>query len=293
LVFSSISSNEYYWTIVSEDFLSGAAYNLTGDWERIWSGQSYNFTRPEFSATPPSNEFGDSLFHSDVATYMHQIDVMNSYYDNIQKSAPKWERLENAECINAYSNLFLTSRRNIVLISSASNSSITNSSNSVLKYGQTDFGNALDENWWICSMTGQDGGNLFCNPRSLTSDAKNWKVFDYPIEYCLSELKESICSVQFSMTIMWVVIGFNALKVLAMIWILVSFDAQKLLASVGDAAASFLTHDDPTTLGMCLADKRSIRTFWQSRGQPRFFNFNRRRWGGAVSTGRWVLFMLL
>ena len=255
-------------------------------------GSTNNYYEPKFLATPPTNEIGSTSYR-DVCSYMKQIDLMNDYYDNIQKSAPKWERLENAECINAYSNLFLTSRRNVVLVSSASNSTITNTSNSVLDYGNTDYGNALDGNWWICSMAGQEGGNLFCNPRTLLSDASNWKVFDYPIEYCLSELKEGICSVQFSLTIMWVVIGFNALKVAAMVWILVCFDAQKLLASVGDAAASFLYHDDPTTLGMCLADKRSVPNFWQSRGQPRLFSFNQRRWGLAVSTGRWVLFMLL
>jgi hypothetical protein len=146
--------------------------------------------------------------------------MLNNNYDKVQQAAGKWERLDNADCINAYSNLFLTSRRNVILVSSASNSSITNTSNSILDYGSTDYTNALDENWWICSMGGQHGGNLFCNPRDLLSGATSWKVFDYPIEYCLSELKEDICSVQFSVTIMWVVIAFNALKCTAMLWIL-------------------------------------------------------------------------
>jgi hypothetical protein len=220
---------------------------------------------------------------------------MNDYFNDIQKSAPKWERLENSACLNAYSNLFLTSRRNVVLVSSASNSTITNytAQNSILNYGSTDYGSGLDGNWWICSMAGQDGGNLFCNPRSLLSDATSWKVFDYPIEYCLSEPKDDICSVQFSLTIMWVVIAFNSLKCISMLWILYCFDAEKLLASVGDAAVSFLSVDDPMTLQMCLASKREIKGFWSSRGQPRIYNFARKRWGAAVSTGRWVLFMLL
>lgn len=293
MVFSSLSSNEYYWTVVSKNFFSGAAYNLTGDWAHNQLGSTTNYSQPEFLATPPNNEIG-STFYRDAATYMKQIDLMNNYYDNIQKSASEWERLDNAECINAYSNLFLTSRRNVVLVSSSINSTITMDTwNSVLDYGSTDYKHSLDGNWWMCSMGGQDGGNLFCNPRSLLANANNWKVFDYPIEYCLSEPKETMCSVQFSLTIMWVVIAFNALKVAAMVWILVCFDAEKLLASVGDAAASFLNHDDLTTLGMCLADKKGIRSFWQSRGQPRPFNLNRRRWGTAVSAGRWVLFTLL
>jgi hypothetical protein len=287
LVFSSLSSNEYYWTVVSKDFLTGSAFNLTGD----WSHSTY-FNRPEFHATPPSNELGES-YTVRPQTYMKHIQLMNSYYDSIQKSAPTWERLEPAACINAYSNLFLTSRRNVVLVSSSSNSTITSSSNSVLEYGSTDYTSGLDGNWWICSLTKQEGGNMFCNPRSLLSNAASWKVFDYPIEYCLSEPKKDICSVQFSLTIMWVVIGFNLLKVMAMIWILLCFDAEKLLSSVGDAAASFLANDDPSTLQMCLANKRELKNFWATRGQARIYNFGRRRWGLAVSTGRWILFMLL
>jgi hypothetical protein len=291
LVFSSLSSNEYYWTIVTEDFLTGASFNLTGDWVHQ---QSDYYNKPNFLATLPSNDYGYTVT-ANIGTYLKQIDVMNNYYNTIQRAAPNWERLENADCLDAYSNLFLTSRRNVVLVSSASNSSITNytASNSILNYGSTDYDAALDGNWWICSMTGQIGGNLFCNPRNLLSNAASWKVFDYPIEYCLSEPKEDICSVQFSLTIMWVVIAFNAVKCVAMLWILFCFNAEKLLASVGDAAASFLRVDDPMTLQMCLAEKRGLSRFWNSRRQPRVYIFKRRRWGGAVSTGRWVLFVLL
>lgn len=62
-----------------------------------------------FHSTPPSNELGSSVFHGDAGRYMKQIDLMNNYYDNIQEPAQKSERLDNAECINTYSNLFLTS----------------------------------------------------------------------------------------------------------------------------------------------------------------------------------------
>jgi hypothetical protein len=292
LVFSSLSSNEYYWTIVSKDFLSGGAYNLTGDWANRSLGSSTHYKQPVFQATPPNNEIG-SVFYRDAGTYMKQIDLMNSYWDAIQTSAPNWERLDNKACMEAYSNLFLTSRRNVVLVSGATKSSITNTTNSVLQYGSSDYTKGLDGNWWICSLETQDGGNMFCNPRQKLATADSWTVFDYPIEYCLSEPKKDICSVQFSLTIMWVVIAFNAAKVAAMVWILLCFDAEKLLASAGDAAASFLTTDDPTTLGMCLANKRDLRRFWGSHGNAQPYNFRRRRWGLAVSIRRWVMFALL
>lgn len=291
-MFSSLSSNEYYWTVVSKDFLSGGAYNLTGDWVDRYLGGTNHYRQPVFQATPPSNEIG-SVFYRDAGIYMKQVNMMNDYWDGVQKSAPQWERLDNKACMQAYSNLFLTSRRNVVLVSSATNSSITNTTNSILQYGSSDYTKGLDGNWWICSLAEQDGGNMFCNPRQKLASADSWTVFDYPIEYCLSEPRRDICSVQFSLTIMWVVIGFNAAKVAAMVWILFCFDAEKLLASVGDAAASFLTVDDPNTLGMCLANKKDIRRFWRSRGNAQPYNFRRRHWGLAVTTGRWVIFFLM
>jgi hypothetical protein len=182
----------------------------------------------------------------------------------------------------------MSSRRNIVLVSS-----VKNDTNSVLKYGDSDMDTGMDGNWWICSMGGQDGGNLFCNPRSYLSSASSWEVWGYPIEYCLSERTKDICTIEFSETIMYVVVAFNALKVVAMMWILWRFDAEQILATVGDAAASFLRVNDPTTDNMCLANKRDMRRFWQSRGLAVPFSSRRRHWGSAVSKKRWALFFSL
>lgn len=213
---------------------------------------------------------------------------MDQYWKDMQQNASSWERLENKDCIQQYSNIFISGRRNILLVSSTKNDT-----NSVLQYSDADIKPDLDDNWWICSSYGNDGGYQSCNPEKLLPTASNWTVFDYPIEYCLSQLTEDTCSINFSMTIMIVVLSFNALKVVLMVWILFRFDAEKILTSVGDAAASFLTYEDPTTMQMCLADKREIQRHWQARGFARPFNSMPRRWGMAVSKKRWVFFFLL
>jgi hypothetical protein len=87
-VFSSLSSSEYYWTIVSKDFLSRAGYNLTVDWAHNQLESTTNYSQPKFLATAPGNDISSS-FYRDASTYMKQIDLMNDYYDSIQKSAPK------------------------------------------------------------------------------------------------------------------------------------------------------------------------------------------------------------
>ena len=155
------------------------------------------------------------------------------------------------------------------------------------------MGTDLDTNWWICSMAGQDGGNLKCNPRDYLSSASSWEVWGFPIEYCLSQPTEDICSIEFSQTIMYVVVCFNALKVVAMIWVLFRFDTENILTSVGDAAASFLKIQDETTSMMCLANKREMRKFWKSRGLAVQFSNRRQFWGSAVSKKRWALFFFL
>lgn len=285
LVFTSLATNQYYWSIVTEDFISGAPFNLTGPWVSRYYKD--NVTVPTFAATPPNGELGH-VFDLDVNGRLKLSDIMYDYFDNIQRSANSWERLDNKACLKAYENVFISSRRNLILVSSNKNST-----NSVLDYGSADFSSDLDQNWWICSKGGQDGGYLSCNAEDYMSSASSWTVYDNPIEYCLSETIEDTCSIQFSETIMLVVIAFNALKVIVMIWVLTRFDAEKILVSVGDAAASFLNFEDQATHMMCLANKREMRKFWKARGAASPFSRKQHRWGEAVSRKRWTLFFCL
>ena len=249
-MFVTLSVNNYYYTITTADFINGAPYNLT-------------------DSTSVMDEF-------------------YNYHDGIQKKAASWERLSNRECIQAYSNLFLTSRRNLVLVSSD-----RNETNSVLEWGSAELdGGDLSNNWWICS-TKQNGGNVICQPEDYISKADDWTVWGYPIDYCLSEPVQDICAVEFSMEIMLVVIVFNLIKIFAMTWVLLRYNAEEILTTVGDSVVSFLTKDDETTRGMCLVGWRDIGHYWQYPGTGIVYHPLRRRWAVAVSRGKWCLFTLL
>jgi len=230
-----------------------------------------------------------TCYDDDDVCRLNQEKILDDEFTAIQQSAPSWQRLENKDCIEAYSNVFISDRRNVVLVSSTKNDT-----NSMLQYGSADFesGSDLTSNWWICSMGRSDGGNMKCNPDDYTTSPSSWSVWGYPINYFLSQETEDICSVGFSQTIMYVVIGFNALKVLMMIFVLFRYDAEQILTSVGDAAASFLRFEDHSTMMMCLA-KRDMRSFWQSRSFARPFQRRSLYWGSAVSKKRLFLFFSL
>ncbi|CAO2648437.1 Nn.00g077040.m01.CDS01 [Neocucurbitaria sp. VM-36] len=282
LVFVSLSSNDYYWTIATQEFPTGASYNLTG---RL---QTCGADSPCWVITDLPDGSSDSSVVF-LPYNMDKVDKLYAYYDQIQKNASIWEKLSNHDCIQAYSNVFLSGRRNVILVSSDKNDT-----NSVFDYGISKLeGGDFDNNWWICSEGGQDGGNKICQPDSYLSKADNWTVWNYPIDHCLSERVTDVCEVEFSMSIMIVVIVFNLIKVFAMTWVLLRYDAEKILTSVGDAASNFLTTEDHTTRGMCLAGRHNITQLWRQPGTGIPYHPQRQRWAGSVSKGKWTLFILL
>lgn len=268
MVFVSLTVNNYYYTIATADFLEGAPYNLTG------AGGYSGWVLPSVGYVSYSDTVKMNRFYE--------------YYDQIQNNASAWERLSNQDCIQAYSNAFLTGRRNLILVSSTKNAT-----NSVLRWDVSEISQGdLDLNWWICSKT-QDGGNIQCQPDDYVSKADDWSVWGFPIDYCLSETVQDVCDVEFSLDIMVVVIVFNLIKVLAMMWVLLRYNAEEILATVGDSVASFMRKEDVTTTGMCLAGWRDISYCWQYSGNGRAYQPRCHRRAAAVSKGKWWLFSLL
>ncbi|EEP83034.1 predicted protein [Uncinocarpus reesii 1704] len=239
-----ISVNEYSWAVVTPDFITGAAFNLT-----TAAGTRY---RPS--------------------------DKVLARYQRFQKEVDTYERLENEQCIRAYSSGFQTTRRDVALVSHERN--ITTS---ILAFGYTAPGSEYT-NGWICSA------EKYCNTRSISST--DWEVFGKSIDHCLSKKATEICSVQFSFKIMKVLIAFNVLKIVAMLYILFRFKAEELITTVGDAAMSFLQIEDQTTHHMCLANKRHLYRFWSWRRDPQPYTSSPGRWHRAVSKTRWVAFSL-
>lgn len=114
VVFVSLSGNDYYFAIVTEDFLSGAPFNLTAS----------NWV--PFLINPVVGPVNDT-FGPDLEQQISQ--QWTDWYTDIQRNVSTYERLDNLDCIKAYANKLVTNRRNVVLVSSDKNSS-----NSVLAF---------------------------------------------------------------------------------------------------------------------------------------------------------------
>lgn len=219
-----------------------------------------------------------------------------AYYDNIQKNAMSWEKRSNQECLQDYSNAFLTERRNVLLVSSKTNTTepIPIRKPGLPAYDMTYFRDSdLRSNWWICSNKHASSSESICQPSEYLPNAESWTVYDYPVDYCLSERVDEVCAVEFSLSIMIVVILCNSIKALAMIWVLFRYDSENLLTSVGDSIESFLKKEDVTTKGICLAEWCDITKIWRQQGTATTYKPMRRYWARSISIGKWVVFIVL
>lgn len=237
LVFTSLSANEYRAAVVTEDFPSGAPWNLTD------------------LGSLHKNQADDDIWHK------------------IQQSVSTYKTLSNSDCIKTYTEAFQFSQRNVLLISSEKNDT-----NSILWFGHFPY------NLWVCPNA--EGAQRPCNPA-------NWTVLGFPIKYCLVEQAEEVCSVQFSFDIMIILIICNIVKLICMLYILFSFGAENILASVGDAISSFIMVEDPSTSGICLADKAHLYTYWNQPNCARRYDPRTGRWYRAASKKRWIFFTIL
>ena len=108
---------------------------------------------------------------------------------------------------------------------------------------------------------------------------------------CKSEItKKEKCKVQLSLGITAVVISCNLVKVCCMFMTVVR-SREPTLVTLGDAIDSFLRIPDPTTMGICFADRWFIEREWKhrSRAGPRRWNQNGvQRWWTSVSRTRWI-----
>lgn len=143
---------------------------------------------------------------------------------------------------------------------------------------------------WICA----DLPGFVCDPATVSKNSK-WTNNGYEIDYCLSQLLPSHCKLQFSLTILGVVIAMNLFKCLSMFWT-VFWQKSITLVTVGDALASFLDSPDTLTEGRCLTSKADINKGplqWHSPSvRPPAIAYQataRRRWFAAASIRRWII----
>lgn len=259
-IFSTLSAQEYSVYVASPDLVSGNAV----DW-----------AAPAYSAYDENNG---------TLTVANFQDIGN-------KSI--WQQLDNAACIRAYAERFLSMRGDLVAISAAVNASI------LLTEGIQGGSYKYPYNWmcykYLSEMDALSRGTPRCDVDAILKEPSIWTLTAYyeaphidesfRIEYCLSRLVEERCQIQFSVVILGIVMTCNFLKALC---ILLALRQQKSrpLVTLGDAIEDFLVKPDETTRLACLAGKTSFSagrwrqssSKWENKGQRWFLVLSEQRW---------------
>ncbi len=214
-----------------------------------------------------------------------------------------WQPLDNAACIKAYAQPFVSAHGDLVALSA------TIDSGTLIE--PLFPGIATSDNWICCGnwLAYQNGR---CNTDYMLKNASSWTFSAgewhggtwyekcaglatdetvFPVQYCLSQSVEEHCQVQFSIVIMGVVMVCNLLKAMCMLLALRQQKSRPLV-TVGDAIEEFLSRPDRTTVLACLSEKYSFsdQTWGKSSSK---WKKEGRRWFSSVSKRRWLVCTVL
>lgn len=254
-VFDTLAIQEYAFYVVSEEFISGAPFNI-----------SRQLLRPFVLSGPYNISWADFPQY-----YTAQLEILRGSDSDV-----KIKEMTVKECILAYGNGLGNSKYKDV----AAVSSINNATDSLLYFSPVHYWNP-----WFCDN--YQGVHGDCDVDEAVKHAQDLTLTGYPIDHCLVQEMDEKCMLQLSLPIMLVVIMCNLIKLICMVYTLTGERSQPLL-TVGDAIASFLNEPDPTTKHICLAD----RFFFQKKGwQAKMLTWKpeRHRWYRAASIMRWLV----
>ncbi|PUU77993.1 hypothetical protein B9Z19DRAFT_1144046 [Tuber borchii] len=282
-VYTSLKVNDYLITTVTNHHFEPGTYRNATRWQ-ILAFQVLSLN------TTPRKGYRDSENHTNSS-----FKLFSSMLEGLNPSTPEYEDLTPLNCAEAYSTEFVSNRSNLFLI--ANRSSNTTHNDTILDMIRVRSNEALPSNW-RCAYPFYERGKDFrrCNTSepsvNLTSQLA-WRVElktgeEVEVAGCKSEITSEKCTVRFSLGIMIAVIGCNLVKACCMVMTVVR-SREPTLVTLGDAVDSFLRNPDPTTIGVCFADRRYIERNWrrQSRAQPRRWKQRGvQRWWTSVSKKR-------
>ena len=194
-------------------------------------------------------------------------------------------QIDNSGCMTKYGSNLVSGARNVLLVTTDTN--VNNSymgSSSWNSDDEVPYAWLCGDGWDTRPYTDQEPVCTLAKAQAATT---SWTVFGHNISYCLVEQVEEECRLQYSLTIMIIVIVANATK--ATIMILTWWKLQTpTMVTIGDAITSFLDDPDQTTAGICLTSKRDIlKGRWKNQGAKRWAPV-RHFWFRAASIKRWL-----
>ena len=279
-VYTSLAANGFVVTVVTNNYFQSGAYSsiaqaLSGDFQ----GPDGNLAR---------------VGPIDIQLFS---DVLARYNTSLQR----YEDLTPSECTKLYNTDFVSNHRNLFLVTK--HRSNTTHNNTLLDMIHV-RGEGVSPSSWMCAYNTTGYGRIFlrrsfsCNPSELTTNVTSglpWRVKlttleEVEISGCKSEKTAEKCKVQFSLWIMIVVICCNLVKACCMVMTVVR-SREPTLVTLGDAVDSFLSIMDPTTRGICYADRQAIKREWScgwGTGSRQWKQTGAKRWWTSVSRTRWI-----
>lgn len=207
-------------------------------------------------------------------------------------SSTQYVRMEPVECLQNYSSGFMRNYGDVLVVSSRSDAK-----SPVLwtRYPQTylDIGteNTNEDPFrWVChdAIISNRTENDFCSQKLARSDWKNrgnWTVYGFPVDHCLARVAPTTCQLQYNVWLMCAIVIFGFIKTIviaALVFLPISGHA---LRTIGDAIASYLEEEDPTTKDMCLVTSKQIRKHgFTTRYEPQVYTGARPRWYSGANT---------
>ena len=248
VVFSTISFQMYSVSVASPDLVSQKAFN--------WPGA--------------------------VETWENEV-LSPEHLRNISS----WQQLDNAACIRAYAQPYVSAYGDIVAISSFVNGSALIKVGGSQEIGSYSYA-------WLCSRSSNPTYSYAgCDVGHTLKNALSWTLSDnsnshfWPIQYCLCQPVSERCQVHFSIIIVGVVMACNFLKALCMLLAL-RRQSSRPLVTLGDAIEEFLMKPDRTTRLACLSGKESFKRR-QWRDAPSKWERKGHRWFSNLSVQRWLV----
>ncbi|GAB1731132.1 hypothetical protein NU195Hw_g3572t1 [Hortaea werneckii] len=311
VIFKTLAANEYLLVVANKDFLQGkefAPFYLDTEKEQFYASNandsSYAYLRyegPSYYTVEPNDTYTSAI--RDV-----QLEFSR---DNNYANDAKVHNLSASECITAYGTSFVSEYRNIVAVTSARGNQTNNTvlysvwPNFDMEHGYLTYG-------WICldNLDTNGYGDTYelvmteCDVASSRKHASDWTVNKHKIDYCLAQVAQPHCKLQFSLGILATVIVMNACKSICMFLTLWTHRSATLV-TIGDAMSSFLDQPDKLTKDRCLMGRvdlergpmrwRLLTRYPQTcrpntKPEPVTFRASlRRRWYAAASLRRWCM----
>lgn len=262
-VFSTLSAQEYTVFTVTNDFLTGATFNL-----------SQALTMPDGVYQASYNDKDPRALEKKTA-------------NNMRANLPGLQRLENKDCIRMYSEQIISTRSNVLLVTSSKNDTTA-----IMDFWPRQSPNFDRQGLyippWPCDYPYDTGSpnNKTCDIGKKAAEANSWHMNGRPIQYCLSQPVEEYCRLQFSTGIMAIVICCNLVKMIVMGYI--AWTRPSNLVTLGDAVASFLDRPDAATQGNCLAGKTRFQKSKNWDQTAMHWDPAPRYWFHAASKKRWL-----